>query len=312
MIPTLAGGVGPAESPAARLPPERLRILVGRGGDFAYRGMSISPDLDAVTDWQAGANDAGRGRALPAGHRPAWPCVGRPARPTGSKSSTTISARTGYAPNAPRRATPFRRGRFLRERLGVGHAIVRRSDRPVAIIVHTAEGARAFQDYVVRRRCEPVAVAIGLERMENAAPSPGFAAAMAAPDPEAVVIRPSNPPLGIAPLLSLPGVRDWLKHRRMPAIAASPIVRRAIEGSAAKIFRELGLGASAAGGARHRCELIDCRVVEAADAPAVPAIEAEGMRAPVTPTAMKDAGGGAALARQVLDVAVRAPIRAHD
>lgn len=315
MIPTLAGSVGgakPAEGPAAQLPSERLRILVGRGNDFAYRGMSISLDLDAVTDRQAGANNAGRGWALPAGHRPVGPRFGRPARPTGSKPSTTISARTGYAPNAPRRATPFRRGRFLRERLGVGHAIVRRSDRPVAIIVHTAEGARAFQDYVVRRRCEPVVAAIGLERMENAAPSPGFAAAMAAPDSEAVVIRPSNPPLGIAPLLSLPGVRDWLKHRRMPAIVVSPIVRRAIEGSTAKIFRELGRDASAGGVAGHRCELIDCRVVDAADAPAVPAIEVEGMRVPVTRTAMKDAGGRAALARQVLDVAVRAPVRAHD
>lgn len=202
--------------------------------------------------------------------------------------------------------------RVLRERPGVGHAIVPMSDRPVATIVHVSEGARAFQDHVVRRRCEPVVATIGLEGMENAVPAPGFAAAMAAPDPEAVVIRSSNPLLGIAPLLSLPGVRDWLKHRRVPAIAVSPIVRRAIEGSAAKIFRELGRDASAVGVAGHRRELIDCRVVDAADAPAVPTIEAEGMRVAVARTAIKDAGGGAALARQVLDLAACAPVRAHD
>lgn len=196
--------------------------------------------------------------------------------------------------------------RVLYERLGVGHAIVPMSDRLVTAIVHTRNGASAFQGYLVRRRCEPVVPVIELEGAENADPAPGFAPAVADRDLGAVVIRPSNPLLRIAPILSPPGVRA-------PAMAASPIVRGgAIEGSMAKIFRELGLGASAAGAARHCHEPVGCRVVDAAEAPAIPAIEAEGMRAPVTRTAMKDAGGRAALARQVLDVAVRAPVRAHD
>lgn len=315
MIPTLAGSVGcaqPAEDPAAHLPSERPRTVVSTGDDFAYRGMSISPDLDAVTDWQAGTNDAGRGWALPAGHRPAGPGFGRQAGSTGTRLSHDLGTHRLRSHHLRQGDTFSQATRVLRERPGGDPAIVRMSDRPVTTLVHTAEGARAFQDHVVCRRCEPVVAAIGLEGMENAAPAPGFAAAMAAPDSEAVVIRPSNPLLGIAPLLSLPGVRDWLKHRRAPAIAASPIVRRAIEGSAAKIFRELGRDASAVGLAGHCRELIDCRVIDAADAPAVPAIEAEGMGAAVTRTVMKDAGGGAAPARQVLDLAACAPVRAHD
>ena len=316
MILALAGGVGGAKLAvglAAHLAPERLRIVVNTGDDFVHLGLSISPDLDTVMYWLAGINDAERGWGVAdetwtymAGLRQAgeadWFQIG-------DRDLVTHRQRTQRLGEGD---TLSGATRFLCERLGVGHAIVPMSDQPVATIVHTSDGALAFQDYFVRRRCEPVVTALEFQGVEDAVPSPAFAAAMADPDLEAIVICPSNPLLSIEPILSLPGVRDWLKRRRVPAIAVSPIVGgKAIKGPAAKIFRELGLDVSAVGVARHYRGLIDCLVVDDTDADAVAAIEAEGMGAAVTRTVMKDAGDRAALAKHVFDLAARVKVRAH-
>lgn len=315
MILALAGGVGGAKLAvglAARLPPERLRIVVNTGDDFVHHGLSISPDLDTVMYWLAGINDAGRGWGV-ADETWAYMAALRQAGKAdwfqiGDRDLATHEYRTRRLGQGD---TLSQATRLLCRRLGVGHAIVPMSDRPVATIVHTGEGALAFQDYFVRRQCEPAVTAIGFEGVENAAPSPGFAQAMADPDLEAVVICPSNPLLSIEPILSLPGVREWLRHRRVPAIAVSPLVGgKAIKGPAAKIFAELGLDVSAAGIARHYRGLIDCLVVDEVDAAAVPSIEAEGMRAAVTRTVMRNAADRAALAGEVLDLAARLGARA--
>ena len=47
--------------------------------------------------------------------------------------------------------------RMLAARLGVRHPIMPMSEEPVRTFVLTDEGELAFQDYFVRRRCEPVA-----------------------------------------------------------------------------------------------------------------------------------------------------------
>ena len=316
MILALAGGVGGAKLAkglAAHLAPERLRIVVNTGDDFVHHGLSISPDLDTVTYWLAGINDAERGWGVAdetwrymAGLRQAgeadWFQIG-------DRDLVTHRLRTQrlYEGDTLSQAT-----RILCQRLGVGHAVVPMSDRPVATIVHTDEGALAFQVYFVRRHCEPAVTGLAFDGVEDAVPSPAFLAAMADPKLEAIVICPSNPLLSIEPVLSLRGVRDWLKRRRVPAIAVSPIVGgEAIKGPAAKIFRELGLDASAAGIARHYRGLVDCLVIDEVDAGAAAAVEAQGMQAAVTRTVMKDAGDRAALARHVLDLAARVAVRAH-
>lgn len=316
MILALAGGVGGAKLAkglAAHLTPERLRIVVNTGDDFVHHGLSISPDLDTVMYWLAGINDAERGWGVAdetwsymAGLRQAgeadWFQIG-------DRDLVTHRLRTQRLGEGD---TLSQAMRFMCQRLGVGHAIVPMSDRPVATIVHTGEDALAFQDYFVRRHCEPAVTGLAFDGVEDAVPSPAFSAAMADPALEAIVICPSNPLLSIEPILSLRGVRDWLRRRRVPAVAVSPIVGgEAIKGPAAKIFRELRLDASAAGIARHYSGLIDCLVIDEVDADAAAAVEAQGMRAAVTRTVMKDAGDRAALARHVLDLAARMTVQAH-
>lgn len=316
MILALAGGVGGAklvQGLAVLLPPERLKIVVNTGDDFVHRGMSISPDLDTVMYWLAGINDAERGWGI-AGDTWNYMSALRQAGGTdwfqiGDRDFITHQQRTHRLQQGD---TLSEATRFLCDRLGVRHAIVPMSDEPVATIVHTHDGALAFQDYFVRRHCEPVVTAIKFEGAERAVPSPQFAEAIADRNLEAIVICPSNPLLSIEPILALPNVRAWLRHRRVPAIAVSPIVGgKAIKGPAAKIFQELGLEASAAGIAKHYRGLIDCLVIDDIDIDAVPAIEAEGIDAAVTNTVMKNADDRAALAAQVLGFAAAMKVRAH-
>ena len=316
MILALAGGVGGAklaQGLAVQIPPGKLRIVVNTGDDFVHLGMHISPDLDTVMYWLAGINDAERGWGV-AGDTWNYMSALRQAGGAdwfqiGDRDLLTHQQRTHCLQQGD---TLSQATHFLCGQLSVNHAIVPMSDQPVATIVHTRDGALAFQDYFVRQRCEPVVIAIKFDGVERAVPSPAFAEAMTARDLQAVVICPSNPLLSIEPVLALPNVREWLLHRRVPVIAVSPIVGgRAIKGPAAKIFRELGLEASVTGIARHYRGLIDCLVIDNIDIDAVPAIESQGIHAAVTNTVMKDADDRAALAKQVLDLAARLKERTH-
>ena len=101
----------------------------------------------------------------------------------------------------------------------------------------------------------------------------------------AVVICPSNPFISIDPILALPGVREALRACRAPVVAVSPIIGgRAVKGPTAKMMAELGLPVDAAAVARHYRDILDCYVVDAADA-----AQAADLGVPVTLTRSVDA-----------------------
>ena len=256
MILALAGGVGGAklaQGLAMRLKPEKLLIVVNTGDDFVHLGLHISPDLDTVMYWLAGLNDRARGWGLAGESWNFMAALGRLGGSTwfnlGDGDLATHVVRTQMLGEG---ASLSAATRALCERLGIAHAVVPMTDAFVRTIVHTADAALAFQDYFVRLQCAPAVTAVTFTGAEAAKPSPGFAAAMADPALRAIVICPSNPLLSIDPILSIPGVRDWLRRRRIPVVAVSPIVGgEAIKGPAAKIFRELGRDVSVQGVAVH-------------------------------------------------------------
>src|SRR5262249_53945245 len=141
------------------------------------------------------------------------------------------------------RTQRLRRGETLSEitahlchRFGIAHRIVPMSDDPVRTIVRTTEGTLAFQDYFVRRRCEPVVTGVDYEGAAAATLSPAFDRVLAGTELEAIVVGPSNPLLSIGPILALPGMRARLAALEVPRIAVSPIVRgQALKGPAAKM-----------------------------------------------------------------------------
>ena len=316
MMLALAGGVGGAKLAhglAMRLPPSDLLVAVNTGDDFVHLGLHVSPDVDTVMYWLAERNDPVRGwglageswnfmRALEEMGGPAWFNLG-------DRDLATHVERTRLLTQGRSLSEVTR---HLCERLGIAHRIVPMSDEPLRTIVHTDEGRLEFQHYFVRRRCEPRVVRLAFETTGEArAPSPAFAAALAATDLEAIVICPSNPFLSIAPILEVHGVRERLAHGTAPVIAVSPIVAGdAIKGPAAKIMQELGLKVSVVEIARHYLDLIDGLIIDVRDAEAQTEIERFGLEVVVVNTIMKTRDDQAALAQAAIDFGRRLAVRA--
>lgn len=308
MILALAGGVGGAKLAsglAQLLPPAELVIAVNTGDDFRHLGLDVSPDLDTVMYTLAGRNNTETGWGL-AGET--WHFMAALAH---------LGGETWFRLGDQDLATHVERTRRLNEgqtlsaataalcrAFGVQHRVVPMTDHPVQTIVHTDSGILTFQDYFVRRRCEPAVRAIQFAGAERAVPSPGLRAALADPGLHAIVICPSNPYLSIQPILALCGIRATMAAQRVPTVAVSPIIAgAALKGPAAKIMRELGDAPSAATIARLYSGLADGLVIDAQDRPLRSEIEAAGLRACETDAVMTTPQDQARLARSTLEFA---------
>lgn len=308
MIVALAGGVGGARLAvglAAALPPSRLAIVVNTGDDFEHLGLAISPDLDTVMYTLAGVNNplAGWGRA-----KETWSFISALAELGGDDwfrlgdrdlavhVLRTLALREGVA------LSEVTRG--LAGRLGIRHALIPMSDTPVRTRVLTARGELAFQDYFVRDQCRPRVRGFRFAGSRNAQPAPALARIMRTQKVRAVVICPSNPYVSVAPILSVPAIRAWLRQRDFPVVAVSPIVGgAALKGPAAKMMRELGCEPTALGVVRHYGRLVDGWVIDQQDAKLQRTIEREGKAVLVTDTVMSDRGKSARLAKRAVSFA---------
>ena len=308
MIVALAGGVGGARLAvglASVLPPSRLAIVVNTGDDFEHLGLAISPDLDTVMYTLAGVNNpvAGWGRA-----KETWSFMSALAELGGDDwfrlgdrdlavhVLRTLALRRGVALSAVTRE--------LAGRLGIRHELIPMSDAPVRTRVLTARGELAFQDYFVRDQCRPRVRGFRFDGSGRAQPAPPLARIMRSRKVRAVVICPSNPYVSVAPILSVPGIRAWIRQRDFPVVAVSPIVGgAALKGPAAKMMRELGCEATALGVARHYGGLVDGWVIDRQDAKLQRAIEREGKAVIVADTVMSDRGKSRRLAQRVVSFA---------
>lgn len=312
-IVALAGGVGGAKLAVGLsrvLAPTQLVIAVNTADDFEHLGLHISPDLDTVMYTLAGtANpETGWGRK-----DETWnflEAVGRLGGAAwfrlGDRDLATHVERTRM----------LREGRRLSEiarifcgRLGIPSELLPMSDDPVRTIVHTDEGALPFQEYFVRRRCEPRVVRFEFAGIESAAPLPRLLQCLSEAD--ALIYCPSNPYVSIAPILALPGMKPWIERRRaagMPVVAVSPIVGgRAIKGPAAKMMFELGLQPTVLAVAEHYAGTIDGLVIDRLDEGSAAQIESMGIRVLAADSVMANDMDKERLARQTLDFALSLP-----
>lgn len=304
----LAGGVGGAKLArglADVLAPGRLTVAVNTGDDFEHMGLPISPDLDTVMYTLAGRANLETGWGVEGETWSFMEAVGD----LGGETWFRLGDRD-LATHITRRWM-LDRGKTLSEAtdaltgaLGIRHRIAPMSDRPVRTVVETDEGALPFQEYFVKRRCEPRVRAFRFDGIETAIPSPPLAAALADPDLEAVVICPSNPYVSVAPIVGIPAVAEFIDTREVPVVAVSPIVGgSAIKGPAAKMMAELGSETSALGIARHYGAHIDGIVIDKIDAGLATEIGALGIAVHVAPTVMRTEDDSRALARETLDFA---------
>jgi LPPG:FO 2-phospho-L-lactate transferase len=304
----LAGGVGGARLArglARILLPDDLLIVVNTGDDFEHLGLAISPDLDTVMYTLAGIENPTTGWGVA---NETWSFMSAVERLGGASwfrlgdhDLATHVERTRRL--AAGEALSAITADFV-ARLSIQARVTPMSDDPVRTIVATDAGRLAFQDYFVREQCRPRAISISFAHADRARPSPMFAAALADPRLEAIIICPSNPFLSVAPMLAIPAIHDWWSSRRLPVVAVSPIVGgAAVKGPAAKLLRELGHTVSAEGVARHYGKRVDRWLIDTQDAALAPAIRALGTTTHCADTLMGDIAASTRVARAVIDLA---------
>lgn len=303
-IVALAGGVGGAKLAhglAQILAPEDLTIIVNTGDDFEHLGLYICPDLDTVCYTLGGlANpETGWGRTGETWQTisnieklggPGWFRLGD--QDFATHLERTRRLRTGE--------TLSQVTREFCKAWGIHHAVIPMSDNSIRTIVSTDEGELAFQEYFVRRHCEPRVKGFQFDGIESARSAPGVIEAIEQAD--VAVICPSNPWVSIAPILAVPGLRSRIEAKQV--VAVSPIIGgQAVKGPAAKMFDELGISPSAMAVAEQYRGLVNGFVLDIIDSRLAADVRRLNMQTLATNTLMKTADERKRLAEDVLNFA---------
>ena len=112
----------------------------------------------------------------------------------------------------------------------------------------------------------------------------------------------------IAPILAVPGIREALLETRARIVAVSPIVgAAAVTGPAGALMAAQGFPVSIAGVADYYNDFLDLLVVDSQDALAAETLRKTGTSVHCTSTIMRRYEDRAALAKSVLEAAMRPP-----
>ena len=301
-VVALAGGVGGArlvDGLAQVLPPEHLTVLVNVGDDFQHLGLKICPDLDTVCYTLAGkANpETGWGRVDETWN--ALESLGELGGPTWFRLGDRDLALHLERTERLHMGLPLSQVTYdLCKKMGIQVRVLPVTDDAVPTMVQTLDAELAFQDYFVRQQCEPVITGFRFAGVENATPAPGVIEALRKAD--LIVLCPSTPWVSLDPILAIPGVGEALNLRRV--VGVSPIIGgQTVKGPAAKMFRDLGMEASALAVAQHYERQLSGFVIDERDAAQAEAVQQLDILPYVTDTIMKSRFDRRRLAMEILE-----------
>ncbi|AKB17338.1 MULTISPECIES: 2-phospho-L-lactate transferase [unclassified Methanosarcina] len=259
------------------LPPEELTVVVNTAEDLWVSGNLISPDLDTVLylfsdqidrkKWWGIENDTFR--------------TYERMQELGVEESLKLGDRD--------RAIHIIRSNLIREGASLSEATVKlasflgiqanifpMSDDPVSTCIETLNGVMHFQDFWVGKHGEPDVLGVDIRGVSEASVAKKVIEALEKDD--RVLIGPSNPITSIGPIISLPGMRELLKQKKV--VAVSPIIGNApVSGPAGKLMQACGLEVSSMGVAEYYQEFLDVFVFDERDRADEFAFEKLGCRA---------------------------------
>jgi len=305
-ITALAGGVGASKLLLGfykEMDPAELTIIVNTGDDIVLHGLKISPDLDIVTYTLAGVVDSKKGWGLRAETFHALKHLAGFGRPNwfnlGDRDLATHIHRTAMLAEGK---TLSQAADSIRIALGVKSRILPMSDSPIPTIIDSNEGPLHFQEYLVKRRTEPIVKGIRFEGIESALPAPGVLEAIR--DADRILICPSNPLISIGPILAVPQIREHLRSHKEKVFAVCPIVGgKSLKGPSDKMLAQLGHAPTALGVAKLYADFTATFVIDPADKSQSAAISALGMKVVILPTVMKTLAQKGKLAHALLSLA---------
>jgi LPPG:FO 2-phospho-L-lactate transferase len=244
---------------------EELKVIVNTAEDVWVSGNLICPDVDSVIYALAGQIDEEK-----------WWGI----RDESFYTHTSLKRLNYEEPmmiGDKDRATHIIRSDLLRQgkrlteatsslarRFGITAKILPMTDEPASIStkILTPEGELHFQEFWVSKRGEPEVSDVYFDGIEEAKPSEDVMNALMSED--VVLIGPSNPITSIGPILSLRGIREILKRKRVVAI--SPIVgNKPISGPAGKFMQAKGFEVSPYGVFKCYADFLDLLIIDAGD-----------------------------------------------
>lgn len=249
-VVVLVGGVGGAKLALGLshiLPPEKLTVVVNTGDDFWHLGLRVCPDMDTVMYTLSGIVNPEFGWGINGDTRTTLETLSKhysyePWFGLGDKDIATHLLRTHLLRDGKTLTDVMQ---ILTTKLGIKHPILPMTDAEVPTIVNTEEfGELGFQEYFVKHRWQPTVKSLRFRNIEQSSiPEKVYHALKSA---TAILIAPSNPWLSIAPILSVPGLRDLMVSVDVPRVVVTPIIGgKAVKGPAAKIMGEMGLDVTA-------------------------------------------------------------------
>ena len=300
-VVVLAGGLGGsrfARALAETLDPGDLTIVGNVGDDLEVLGLHVSPDLDTILYTLTGRLDESKGWGR-AGETwlaletvaglggETWFQLGD--RDLGLHLVRTEALRRGE----PLSAVTAR----LAEAFALEPALLPATDDRLRTWVETPAGEFSFQEWFVARRHEDEVDGVRFEGAEQAQPASGVLEALAEAD--LIAIAPSNPYVSVGPILAVAGIREAIEHRRVLALAVSPLIAgKSVRGPADRMLARLAGGTGPRQVADCYRGLIDALVIDEADAG-----QEAGVHTIVTRTLMSDAEARRRLAEAVVDAA---------
>jgi LPPG:FO 2-phospho-L-lactate transferase len=304
-ITALAGGVGASKLLLGLyevMNPTLLTVIVNTGDDIVLLGLKISPDLDIVTYTLAGVVDPKKGWGLRAETFHALKHLAAYGRPNwfnlGDRDLATHIHRTALLAEGK---TLSQAADSIRIALGVKSRILPMSDDPIPTMIDSNEGELHFQEYLVKRRTEPIVRGIRFAGVESAQPARGVLEAIR--DADRLIICPSNPLISIGPILAVPQIRDELCAHKEKVVAVCPIVGgKSLKGPSDKMLAQLGHAPTALGVAKFYADFTGTFVIDPVDKSQSTAISGLGVQVAVLPTVMNTRVQKRKLARALLSL----------
>ncbi|MFZ2070409.1 MAG: 2-phospho-L-lactate transferase [Halobacteriota archaeon] len=245
---------------------EELNIIVNTAEDVWVAGNLVCPDIDSVIYALAGLIDVAKWWGVRDDSFHTHTALNRlnydeQQMMIGDKDRATHICRSEL----------LNRGKTLTEataslsrRYGVTARILPMSDDVASVNTQiiTSDGKLHFQEFWVSKKGEPDVLDVYFDGIERAKPSEAVMNLLRY-DTE-VLIGPSNPITSIGPILSMKGVRQMLKSKKVVAI--SPIVgNNPVSGPAAKFMRAKGFEVSPFGVFKCYEEFLDVLVIDEHD-----------------------------------------------
>ena len=304
MITVLAGGTGSIKIIRGLAScTTDFTIISNIGDNFWFNDLYICPDIDTCIYGLAGILDKERGWGIRKDTFYYLNCMKLLGKETwfqiGDKDLITHLIRTTMLSKGLSLSTIVKW--MAGNQFNINNKIIPVSDSHVETRIVTNKGDMNIQEFWVKNKAKPKVLDVYYQNSKRAKCNKDALKIIRSSD--IIIIAPANPISSIAPILSLPPIKEELIEQRERVIAISPVIgNKAISGPAGKYLKAKGIESSAKGIAKFYSQLISKIVIDNSDSDMSKEINKIGVSSLETNILMNNAKEEKRLARLILRV----------